>query len=61
MYSQHSYDYSQRSDLEIATQCENTQTLQDAPNATNSTSSNPLHNKPKAWARLVRYIISFIL
>jgi len=54
-YSQHSIhsnkEYSQ-SDLEIATQCENT--LQDPPFVSQIVSNTP-SNRPKAWARLVRY------
>jgi hypothetical protein len=60
MYSQNSnsqsqsqnFEYSQRSDFEIATQCENT--MMDTPYTLNSSQIAALNNKPKAWARLVR-------
>jgi hypothetical protein len=60
-YSQYSQQmsqscHSQRSDLEVATQGEATQcdaTMQDAPDYNHNGNTN-IHNKPKAWARLVR-------
>ena len=60
MYSQNSnsqsqsqnFEYSQRSDYEIATQCENT--VMDSIYCSNINEEVSVNTKPKAWARLVR-------